>query len=297
MSACRRVAHGKSTGVQTIRIWRATVSRVIRGAPRGFRGCPQNSMTCLATLVGPTTRDLLVSGPRKSKRDPEVKILVVTVLIVQPRCTRWLIHETSRAPFSSCWRDIPNDRMLRWDETDGSVSVLRQPAMNANGHTVDLQGRLVSCERRGRRYKTTPTASTTKVPPSTLTRTVCAPRSSLAERKCLVKLLGGRRAGRRIDDASVHRDLQPRRTIVRTQDVQSSPRECVFQRGARPSARGKGTPVICTCLCRFHEPTRHRTPASEPATKPGRSSPDRQAARSSTGHDHRPSPPSGCRSG
>ena len=48
------------------------------------------------------------------------------------------------------WSDIPNDRMLRWDETDGSVSVFRQPALNSNGHTVDLQGRLVSCEHRGR---------------------------------------------------------------------------------------------------------------------------------------------------
>ena len=48
------------------------------------------------------------------------------------------------------WSDIPNDRMLRWDETDGSVSVFRQPSMNANGHTVDRQGRLVSCEHRGR---------------------------------------------------------------------------------------------------------------------------------------------------
>ena len=48
------------------------------------------------------------------------------------------------------WSDIPNDRMMRWDETDGSVSVFRQPSMNANGHTVDLQGRLVSCEHRGR---------------------------------------------------------------------------------------------------------------------------------------------------
>src|SRR5580765_4836241 len=48
------------------------------------------------------------------------------------------------------WSDIPNDRMLRWDETDGSVSVFRSPALNTNGHTVDLQGRLVSCEHRGR---------------------------------------------------------------------------------------------------------------------------------------------------
>lgn len=48
------------------------------------------------------------------------------------------------------WSDIPNDRILRWDETDGSVSVFRQPAMNSNGHAVDLEGRLVSCEHRGR---------------------------------------------------------------------------------------------------------------------------------------------------
>ena len=27
------------------------------------------------------------------------------------------------------WSDIPNDRMLRWDETDGSVSVFRAPAL------------------------------------------------------------------------------------------------------------------------------------------------------------------------
>ena len=48
------------------------------------------------------------------------------------------------------WSDIPNDRMLRWDETDGSVSVFRQPSLNSNGNTVDLQGRLVTCEHRGR---------------------------------------------------------------------------------------------------------------------------------------------------
>src|SRR4029079_10873384 len=48
------------------------------------------------------------------------------------------------------WSDIPNNRMLRWDETDGLVSVFLQPAMNSNGHTVDLQGRLISCEHRTR---------------------------------------------------------------------------------------------------------------------------------------------------
>lgn len=53
------------------------------------------------------------------------------------------------------WSDIPNDRMMRYDETDGSVSVFRSPCGNTNGHTVDRQGRLVSCEHGGRRVSRT----------------------------------------------------------------------------------------------------------------------------------------------
>lgn len=53
------------------------------------------------------------------------------------------------------WSDIPNDRMMRWDETDGSVSVFRTPCNNTNGHTVDCQGRLVSCEHLTRRVTRT----------------------------------------------------------------------------------------------------------------------------------------------
>jgi len=53
------------------------------------------------------------------------------------------------------WSDIPNNRIMRWDETDGSVSVFRQPSNNTNGHTVDRQGRLVSCEHLGRRVSRT----------------------------------------------------------------------------------------------------------------------------------------------
>jgi gluconolactonase len=53
------------------------------------------------------------------------------------------------------WSDIPNDRMLRFDETDGSVSVFRQPSQNSNGNTTDRQGRLISCEHRTRRVTRT----------------------------------------------------------------------------------------------------------------------------------------------
>ncbi len=46
--------------------------------------------------------------------------------------------------------DIPNNRVLKWDEETGNVSVHRKPSNFANGHTRDRQGRLVSCEHGGR---------------------------------------------------------------------------------------------------------------------------------------------------
>ena len=48
------------------------------------------------------------------------------------------------------WSDIPNDRVMRWDETDGSTSIFETPARNQNGHTVDREGRLIACEHRSR---------------------------------------------------------------------------------------------------------------------------------------------------
>src|SRR5437660_8950081 len=53
------------------------------------------------------------------------------------------------------WSDIPNNRMLRWDEETGRVSVFRKPSNNANGNTRDRQGRLVTCEHDTRRITRT----------------------------------------------------------------------------------------------------------------------------------------------
>lgn len=50
--------------------------------------------------------------------------------------------------------DIPNNRIMRWTEEAG-LSVYRQPAGFANGHTRDREGRLVSCEHGGRRISRT----------------------------------------------------------------------------------------------------------------------------------------------
>src|SRR3954470_12500966 len=51
--------------------------------------------------------------------------------------------------------DIPNNRIMRFSEDDGHVSVYRQPSMNSNGNTIDREGRLITCEHSGRRVTRT----------------------------------------------------------------------------------------------------------------------------------------------
>jgi gluconolactonase len=53
------------------------------------------------------------------------------------------------------WSDIPNNRILKWEEETGQVSTYRRPTDFANGHTRDRQGRLVTCEHGGRRVTRT----------------------------------------------------------------------------------------------------------------------------------------------
>jgi gluconolactonase len=53
------------------------------------------------------------------------------------------------------WSDVPNDRMMRFDETSGAVSVFRHSSGYSNGNTVDRQGRLVTCEHGNRRVTRT----------------------------------------------------------------------------------------------------------------------------------------------
>ncbi|HYZ31204.1 MAG TPA: SMP-30/gluconolactonase/LRE family protein [Crenalkalicoccus sp.] len=49
------------------------------------------------------------------------------------------------------WSDIPNNRVLKWEEETGAVSIWRKPSNNANGHTRDREGRIIACEHAGRR--------------------------------------------------------------------------------------------------------------------------------------------------
>ena len=88
--------------------------------------------------------------------DPAVEVLDPAFeSMVPPNAALERLHTGSRwceGPVwfgdSRCllWSDIPGDRILRWCEENGVVSVYRSPSHNSNGHTRDRQGRLISCE-------------------------------------------------------------------------------------------------------------------------------------------------------
>jgi gluconolactonase len=51
--------------------------------------------------------------------------------------------------------DIPNDRILKWEEETGAISTFRHPSHYANGNTRDRQGRLLTCEHDSQRLTRT----------------------------------------------------------------------------------------------------------------------------------------------
>src|SRR5262249_52790759 len=53
------------------------------------------------------------------------------------------------------WSDIPNNRIMRWLEDDGHVSVFRANSNYSNGNTRDREGRLITCEHDTRRVTRT----------------------------------------------------------------------------------------------------------------------------------------------
>ena len=53
------------------------------------------------------------------------------------------------------WSDIPNDRMLRYEEDTGTVTLFRKPSNYSNGNSRDREGRLVTCEHSTRRITRT----------------------------------------------------------------------------------------------------------------------------------------------
>ncbi len=57
--------------------------------------------------------------------------------------------------------DIPSNELKKWTKA-GGLTTFRQPSQNANGNTLDLQGRLLSAEHSGRRVSVTEKDGTIK---------------------------------------------------------------------------------------------------------------------------------------
>jgi len=57
--------------------------------------------------------------------------------------------------------DIPANELKKWTKADG-LTTFRKPSANANGNTIDLQGRLVTAEHTGRRISVTEKDGTVK---------------------------------------------------------------------------------------------------------------------------------------
>jgi gluconolactonase len=113
------------------------------------------------------TQDLFPDGWRQSTRYPDPAISAL-----EPRFEKyWIKLAVIERLATGCrwaegpvwfgdgryllWSDIPNNRILKWDEETGAVSVYRRPSDYANGNTRDRQGRLVTCEHGGRRITRT----------------------------------------------------------------------------------------------------------------------------------------------
>ena len=128
----------------------------MRVGRRGFLGAG----TAVAA-AGAAPRGLADWAPSPRYPDPAVKVL-------DPRFARYRLAlakvERLGTGFRWCegpvwfgdgrfllWSDIPGDRIMKWEEETGTISVFRRPSRHANGNTRDRQGRLLTCEHGARR--------------------------------------------------------------------------------------------------------------------------------------------------
>lgn len=112
--------------------------------------------TGLAATGGSALAQVFEFKPHQRYPDPAVQIL-------DPSFAKYRIYSSTVEQVASgmrwaegpvyfpeggylLWSDIPNNRIMKYSERDGSVSVFRANANYANGNARDRQGRLVTCE-------------------------------------------------------------------------------------------------------------------------------------------------------
>jgi len=111
------------------------------------------------------TGEVVDFKPQQRLPDPSVEIL-------DPSFARYRVFSSSVEQLASGFRwaegpvwfgdgryllfsDIPNNRIIRWDDCSGATSVFRQPSNFSNGLARDRQGRLIACEHLTRRITRT----------------------------------------------------------------------------------------------------------------------------------------------
>jgi gluconolactonase len=128
-------------------------SRSTRSRRRFLKAAAGSGLAAVGGIAGGQAFDF---KPNQRYPDPAVQIL-------DPGCAKYRIYSSTLEQVASGMRwaegpvyfpeggyllvsDIPNNRIMRYSEKDGSFSVFRSPANYANGNTRDRQGRLVTCE-------------------------------------------------------------------------------------------------------------------------------------------------------
>jgi gluconolactonase len=111
--------------------------------------------TCLITALATLVPALLAAAADFDVRDevefkkivpPDAKLEKLATDLKFTEGPVWLAQDGGHLVFS----DIPADELKKWTAKDG-LATFRKPSANANGNTLDGQGRLVSCEHSGRR--------------------------------------------------------------------------------------------------------------------------------------------------
>jgi len=116
--------------------------------------------TGLAALGAPALAQSIAFSPNARYPDPAVQIL-------DPSFARYRIYSSTLEQVATGMRwaegpvyfpgengapghvlvsDIPNNRIMKFDEKTGAFTVFRSPSNWANGNTRDRQGRLLTCE-------------------------------------------------------------------------------------------------------------------------------------------------------
>lgn len=125
-----------------------------------------------AAICGVTATTALLARPSLARWDDTVRYPDPAIEILDPSFTRyrqfnaaverlWTGARWSEGPVwfgdMRCvfWSDIPNNRILRWDEASGRAAVFRNPSNFSNGNTRDREGRLITCEHDSRRLTRT----------------------------------------------------------------------------------------------------------------------------------------------